>query len=286
MNSWLRQPPPPTPPRQPDDRAELVARIKKLEDHISALDKHCTLGFWSTLDRIYEQNLRGRVLRCTVCHRENVREGFETLTAACIFGGGNLERYRCPNCDTVFGAMKFLDQPPEMIERDYRLIYTTYKESNSTIIEKRTFNMLNPERGNVYVNWGCGAWNTTVPELRAEGWDVWGYEPTSAASSEFIITRKDDLPKNIAGIFSHNVIEHFLDPLMQFAEFHALLVPGGRMAHSSPCYEYRFEYTRFHTYFPLGRSPIVLAEKSGFRHLEQITDSNDPLYGCALFERV
>jgi hypothetical protein len=44
------------------------------------------------------------------------------------------------------------------------------------------------------------------------------------------------------------------------------------MAHSSPCYEYAYPFTRFHTLFLLGRSAHVLAEATGFRLKNQTKD--------------
>jgi SAM-dependent methyltransferase len=64
---------------------------------------------------------------------------------------------------------------------------------------------------------------------------------------------------------SNNVIEHFRNPVAQFEEFHRILRPGGVMAHSSPCYEYAYACTRFHTLFLTGRSAEVLAGRTGFR---------------------
>nr|WP_162003385.1 class I SAM-dependent methyltransferase [Microvirga tunisiensis] len=135
----------------------------------------------------------------------------------------------------------------------------------------------------MYVNWGCGAWNSTVDQLRANGWNVWGYEPSAETASQFVATAKAALPTAIAGIFSNNVIEHFVDPVAQFREFHAILPPGAKMAHSSPCYEYRYEFTRFHTYFPVGRSTEALAERTGFRVIDRVEDGE---YINVVFERL
>jgi hypothetical protein len=44
------------------------------------------------------------------------------------------------------------------------------------------------------------------------------------------------------------------------------------MAHSSPCYEYAYSFTRFHTLFLVGRSANVLAERTGFRILDRTRD--------------
>ena len=66
------------------------------------------------------------------------------------------------------------------------------------------------------------------------------------------------------GIMSHNVIEHFQDPVTELRHMASLLRDKDSvMAHATGCYEYRYEYTRFHTFFYTGRSAAVLAEKAG-----------------------
>ena len=42
------------------------------------------------------------------------------------------------------------------------------------------------------------------------------------------------------------------------------LAENGVMAHASPCFELRYEDTRFHLFFYLGRSVKVLADRAGF----------------------
>ena len=86
------------------------------------------------------------------------------------------------------------------------------------------------------------------------------------------MTSRDQISARFDGIFSNNVIEHFRDPRRQFEEFRRILKPGARMAHSSPCYEYAYAFTRFHTLFLLGRSTNVLAARTGFRVSDRTKD--------------
>jgi ubiquinone/menaquinone biosynthesis C-methylase UbiE len=78
------------------------------------------------------------------------------------------------------------------------------------------------------------------------------------------VTRREEISASFDGIFSNNVIEHFRDPVAQFEEFRRVLKPGGVMAHSSPCYEYAYSCTRFHTLFLLKQRGIraVIPPKS------------------------
>ena len=67
------------------------------------------------------------------------------------------------------------------------------------------------------------------------------------------------------GIFSNNVLEHLRYPIQDLRFLARLLHPGGRMSHATPCFEYLYEYTRFHLFFYLGRSRQLLASESGLR---------------------
>jgi SAM-dependent methyltransferase len=240
-------------------------RLSRLERRLSLLETYSIEAFWTALDHAYEATLGSRELVCTVCGWAGRRSDFAVLRERCIFGGGVLERYQCQACDAVFGPQKYLDLSEEFVSLDYAMLYTRYSETNSTESEIRTFHSLDPKPTGVYLNWGCGVWSETIPRLRAEGFDVWGFEPTAPASDSHIVASRDQISVRFDGIFSNNVIEHFRDPRRQFEEFWRMLKPGGVMAHASPCYEYAYAFTRFHTLFLVGRSAGVLAERTGFR---------------------
>jgi hypothetical protein len=263
--------------------AVLTERVSVLEAQLALSEKVHVAGFWWALDAIYDHTLHDRKLECIVCGHTGSRNGFEIHVSNCIFGGGRLERYGCPNCECIFGAQKFLDLSPDLIDLDYQLLYSRYKEADNTANEVRTFKSLLPDRGRSYVNWGSGAWNGTIGVMRAEGWDLWGYEPSAPAGGEFVATQKEGLPAAVAGLFSNNVIEHFTDPVAQFEEYASVLPAGARMAHSSPCYEYTYAFTRFHTVFLTGRSPEVLAGRTGFKIVDRVKDGE---YINVVFERM
>lgn len=252
---------------------DLSARMDRLERQSALTEGYFVAAFWNALDAAYETILPHRPLRCIVCDRTGSRSAFGVLVDTCMFGGGRLERYRCPECECVFGPQKYLDLDEAFVNRDYRLLYSRYAESDSTPNEVRTFQSLAPVRGWPYLDWGCGgAWSRTIEQLRGEGWDVWGYEPSAEAAGNFVVNQRGAISARFGGIFSNNVIEHFRDPVAQFRDFHSVLAEGGRMAHSSPCYEYAYSHTRFHTLFLLGRSPHVLAERTGFRVENRVQD--------------
>lgn len=247
-------------------------RLERLERQLHLVEKFSSRSFWQALDQAYESILPLAELRCIICSHCDQRSGYKVLTARCQFGGGKLERYQCPKCDAVFGPQKYLDLSEEIVGLDYQILYSRYQESDSTHNEIRTFRSLKPERGGLFLNWGCGTWCKTIPTLREEGFDVWGYEPSLSETGHFMVRSKGEISAKFDAIFSNNVIEHFRDPIAQFIEFRSYLKPGGKLAHSSPCYNYEYEFTRFHTIFLVGRSPHVLAERTGFKAEKIVED--------------
>lgn len=241
-------------------------RLDRLEKQSALAEAHFMEGFWKALDMAYDASLPHRQLTCLVCGHSDSRLGYKILEDRCYFGGGRLERYECPKCDCIFGPQKYLDLDENFVSRDYKILYSRYSEGDCTDSEINTFHSLSPSVDGLYVDWGCGgAWSRAVASLRNERWKVIGYEPSAESTGEFVINEREKLPLKFDGIFSNNVIEHFRNPVSQFLEFNDLLNSGAKMAHSSPCYEYKYSHTRFHTVFLLGKSPHVLAERTGFK---------------------
>ncbi len=254
---------------------ELEARVGQLERQALLVETHFTEAFWKALDVAYDAIMPHRQIHCIVCDHTDLRDGFEILIDQCIFHGGRLERYRCPQCECIFGPMKYLDLDEAFVSRDYKLLYSRYSEGDSTTSEIRTFHSLQPEPGATYLDWGSGGpWSRTVAQLRREGWQVLAYEPSAETAGDYLLSRRDALASRFDGIFSNNVIEHFRNPVAQFRQFHDLLNERGVMAHSSPCYDYNVTYTRFHTLFLTGRSLGVLAERTGFAIVNSVRDGD------------
>ena len=243
-----------------------------LEKRMRTLEKFTLNSIWHTFDIVYGDIINHRELRCIVCDHQGARASFEILTDQCMFGGRQLERYRCPSCECIFGPQKYLDLPEHLVDLDYQMLYGQYEESDSTENEIRTFQSLSPQKGQLYLNWGCGAWSKTIPRLRQEGFDVWGYEPSAETGGECIAHSRGEISARFDGIFSNNVIEHFRDPIATFRDFKTILKDGGVMAHSSPCYDYSYAFTRFHTLFLTGRSVEVLAKRTGFEIIDSSRD--------------
>ena len=196
------------------------------------------------------------IAACPICGHADARSAYETRVTECRFGGGRLERYVCPDCGAIFGPLKMMRLSPEQMGEEYQQSYAVYSESDCTLLEKLAFESLRPRKNGVYLNYGAGAWNRTTKDLRADGYDVYDYEPYAPAESNpWVIRSFADLEKmKFDGIFSNDLIEHLQNPVADLKAMADLLKDGAEMAHCSGCYEYAFEYTRFHLFFLTGNS--------------------------------
>lgn len=263
--------------------AGLTERLDRLERRELRLREFVVPAVWNTLDRLYARTPEPPCATCLACGLEGPIEGYGRLQEACIFGGGGLERLSCPRCECVFGPLKYLQTPQPLVAADYRLLYEHYCEGDSTEAELRAFELLKPRRDGLYLNWGSGAWSGTVDKLRAEGYDVWGFEPNAVTQSPFVVEHREGVSARFDGIFSNNVIEHFFDPAEMFRDMASLLKPRGTMVHASPCYAWSCAYTRFHVFFPVGDAPNALAKRTGFQLTQAIDDGE---FRARIFARV
>jgi SAM-dependent methyltransferase len=260
----------------------LAARLARLESRERALREFIVPAYWNLLDRVIAGAPATTHAACLACGGSALLAAFKVHEDDCVFGGGRLERLECPACGCIFGPLKYLAMPEALIAADYRLLYTHYQEGDSTDAELRAFELLAPRRDGLYLNWGSGGWSRSVEQLRARGYDVWGYEPNAPADSPFVVRTRGEISARFDGIFSNNVIEHLLDPADQFRDFHRVLTPGGRMVHASPCYRWSYAFTRFHVFFPTGQAPDALAARTGFRIASRTEDGE---FRAIVFER-
>lgn len=248
--------------------------LQELSQEIQTLKRdliqHQTFTKWSLYDELITQitNRQTHPNNCPFCNQNLQGKSLQTFESHCIFGGGNLLRYQCPECDIIFGPTKILSLSPEALSREYFWHYQTYSEGDSTELELKAFYALNPKRDGIYLNWGAGRWSNTLKVLQEEGWNVFGYDPFSPSSNntELYIQDQNHLSsQRFDGIFSNNVLEHLQDPIADLLKMKAVLKDDGAMIHATPCFEYMYEYTRFHLFFFLGRSRELLANRTAMK---------------------
>ncbi len=222
---------------------------------------------WRNVDRLEADCPIDHETQCALCGFLGPTDSFLAFDTQCQFGGGRLHRLQCPQCDVIFGPEKMLRLNATELGQEYDWHYRVFSEGDSTEQELRAFEALCPQPGGTYLNFGAGAWSGSVQLLRERGWNVIAYEPTESAQNQpGLVTRREALAvMKFDGIFSNNVLEHLRYPVQDLQFLARLLRPGGRMSHATPCFEYLYEYTRFHLFFYLGRSRQLLASGAGLR---------------------
>lgn len=257
---------------------DLASRISALEARTEAsihgAIRYAMKAHWRTVDLIEQLSGADKPAVCQLCGEAPGAEGFEEIVSQCVFLGGRLLRHKCPHCDVVFGPQKMFALDAEMLDLDYRNLYRIYSEGNSTASVIRTFHLLNPVKGGTYLDFGCGGeWSEAIERLRADGWDVYGFEPSAGRSSACVYSDWAEIEgRQFNGILTHNVLEHLFDPIGTTGKLGRLLVPGGRLVHATPCFDYRYDFTHYHVFFFTGRSPEVMASRAGMKIIDWVRD--------------
>ena len=257
-----------------DSVADMQAKLRKIERDLL---RHQISAKWELMHHIERLRQPEQQLTCALCEHCGPTEAFAVSESTCIFEGGQIRRHQCPQCDVIFGGSLMLSLSAEELANEYEWHYRVFSEGDSTEQELRAFYALNPERDKKYVNWGSGAWSHSIEVLRADGWQVFGYEPHGSASVEgdAILRNLDELiALKPNGIYSNNVLEHLRHPIDELKTMSSLLPAGGMMSHATPCFEYRFEFTRFHLFFFLGRSRHLLADRTGLQMVDYVADGD------------
>lgn len=204
-------------------------------------------------------------LNCPICNFSGNTQKFKPYVTRCIFGGGKLLRHQCPGCGVIFGTQRMLNLSPEALAEEYTEHYSCYDEGDSTESEIRTFHYLNPKKEGVYLNYGCGKWSKSIEYARANGYQLFGFEPYATGEKSEYIIKDVELLKSIKfdGIISNDVLEHLRYPDQVLSFMSSLLKDDGIMIHTTHCYNYACEYTRFHLFFFTGDSLKIIAQKAG-----------------------
>ena len=173
-------------------KGEFKKELKAIEQDLL---RHQISTKWELMHRIERLREPARELTCALCGHTEPAEAFTVFESACIFEGGEITRHQCPKCDVIFGSSLMLSLSAGELTREYEWHYRVFSEGDSTEQELRAFHALNPERDKKYVNWGSGAWSRSVEVLRADGWQVFGFEPHGSAGGEgdAILSSLDEL---------------------------------------------------------------------------------------------
>jgi len=206
-------------------------------------------------------------LKCYICDYDASVSNFKKMTAKDTFSAGEIIRYQCPNCDVIFGDLRFLNLSQKEINDDYIDLYSYYKEADTTNYLLNVFNRINlfiPENSNKKIlDFACGNWNSVISIIRKKGFNnIYGYDKyVNDTNQEYRLSEEQLLNNKFDIIYSNNFIEHLIDPLNDIKYLLELLEKNGCLIFITSCFEYCYEFTHFHTFFFIGRSIDKLCEK-------------------------
>lgn len=271
-----------------EDVERLRADMKEMKRIIGVMSNQLTELHWKEVDRKIETLEKDTdEISCGICGHVAARGSYATKESNCIFGGGHLVRYVCPECGAIFGPTKFTNLGATEIEDQYKMHYAGHTPSPSIEKEIRAFRMLNPDKKKVYLIYAYGSNMESVNILRKEGYQVYGYEPyVNEGNNPYVFKDKGELLKmRFDGICSDDLLEHFQNPIEELRFMKSLLFgKDSKMAHSTGCYEYVHEETRFHSFFFTGKSAELMAEKAGLKITERCDELAENDFMCCIFE--
>ena len=249
---------------------------ERLREAERVLLRHQISIKWDQIQRIEALHEKPQSLSCKLCGLEAHGSAFTVFLTHFMFGGGEIILHQCTSCVVIFGSDTMMRLSPEALSEEYEWHYLAFDEGDSSEDEIRAFHGLQPESHGRYLNWGAGNWSNSLSRLRREGWDVLGFEPhSSAMPKNGVVTKLEHIQHlSFDGIFSNNLLEHLRHPADELRQMASLLKPGSLMSHATPCFDYKFEFTRFHLFFFLGRSRDILAERAGLEPVSFNEDGN------------
>jgi hypothetical protein len=215
------------------------------------------------------------IYTCKICNTELELSSCKKFLSKCFLSGSELERYQCTKCDTIFGTLEMLGITEDEMASEYSALDLVWKEGDTRASTTRTFFSLEPIKSGTYLDFGCGSKHSAIRDLRNQGWDVFGYEPfVSGCSRDFLIDTKFELSAlKFDGVFSNNVLEHLQDPVQDLLFMKSLLKNDScKMSHSTSCYEYLYEYSKYHLYFFVGSSTEYLCHGAGLSLVSRTRD--------------
>ena len=213
---------------------------------------------------------------CPICQYQG--DTFGILESDCLFLpidglDQHLVRHKCPDCGVIFGTQQMLNLSKEKLGEAYQKVFDSgYRDGDEASIMREVANLLalSPNPNGIYLNWGSQI-SPAGNKAKELGYTLLNYDPfmkIDTLSKEKINEIKFD------GIISHNLLEHLQDPISELRLMKSLLKPGASMVHSTPCYKYCYEFTKFHLFFFEGKSLDIICEKAGLTYKYLIKDQD------------
>jgi hypothetical protein len=205
-------------------------------------------------------------LMCKLCKNTFSIGKFKVFKENDIFYAGELIRYQCPSCDVIFGDLRFLNMPLSEIAADYKDLYSFYKEGNTTPYITRVIETINLGKDKKYLDYACGKNTNTLDTLNSLGYNVYGYDLyVNNPHPKFIKIADETTTFDI--VYSSNYIEHVINPQADLLKLLMLINKTGKLVLMSPCWEYSYAFTHYHTFFFIDKSLQYLCNMLGIKEI-------------------
>jgi hypothetical protein len=85
---------------------QIVGKVELLEKLGAEQIQHQIATQWSVIDATEKSVVD--TLDCALCGHSSHQRDFQVFSSHCIFEGGRLTRFKCPQCEVIFGPIKML----------------------------------------------------------------------------------------------------------------------------------------------------------------------------------
>lgn len=187
-------------------------------------------------------------LECRICKHTNIITNYKKYYSNDMFHAGQLVRYQCPNCDVIFGDLRFLGLPASEIDDDYSDLYSYHKEGNSGPIFYECMKQIPYflDKTKSILDFAAGVWSSLIPSFRDDGYNIIGYDKY-VENCNYIVPSIEGCKFDI--VYTSNYIEHVIDPVKNFKELMTHVEDDGVLIMIGPCFDYHMPNTHYHTFF-------------------------------------
>lgn len=200
-------------------------------------------------------------IKCFVCDYFGSTNKYRILKAYDMFNAGEIIRYECPVCETIFGDLRFLNLSRDEIQKDYEDVYSYFNEGDTTNDILYILNNIEfcKDKTKKYLDFACGKWNNVIGNMRNSGYDIIGYDKYVTNGDQYIFNSIDGMKFDI--IYNSNYIEHLINPISDISEILSYLNKDGYLIFITQCFEYCIENTHYHTFFFNDKSLKIISDK-------------------------
>jgi hypothetical protein len=208
-------------------------------------------------------------LKCPVCFYNDSINKYKVYKANDLFHAGQLIRYKCPNCDLIFGDLRFLNLSLEEIGNDYADLYSYYSEGDVSDFWISCFDTLSyfNDKSKKYLDFACGKWSKLITKMRDKQYNLIGYDKYVISDNYYIKSKINDNDK-FDVIYTTNYVEHLIDPYSNFKELRDLLNNNGVLIMLSSSFNYCNIDTHYHTLFFSDKSLDILCKNLNMEIIE------------------